>query len=67
MSGMVLVYQRWVEGVFGPHSFALLVSSTVMGAGVYVLALWIFKPTPIVALVKEFLADLKPITRGVVR
>jgi PST family polysaccharide transporter len=67
MSGVTFLYQRWIEGGLGPYSLAMLLSSTTVGTVVYVLALWIFKPAPIVSLVKEFVADLKPLARGVVR
>jgi O-antigen/teichoic acid export membrane protein len=67
MAGAVFAYQHWSEGVFGQHSPALLFSSTLVGASVYVMALWILRPSPVVALVKEFCTDLKPAARGAVR
>ena len=67
MAGAVFTYQRWGEGVFGRHSPALLFSSTLMGASIYIIALWILRPSPVVALVKEFFTDLKPAARGAVR
>jgi hypothetical protein len=67
MAGAVFTYQHWSEGVFGRHSPALLFSSTLVGASIYIIALWILRPSPVVALVKEFFTDLKPAVRGAVR
>jgi O-antigen/teichoic acid export membrane protein len=67
MTGIVFVCQRWAEGVFGLHSPAVLLASALVGAIVYVIALWILRPSPVVALVQEFMTDFKPVTRGAVR
>ena len=67
MAGIVFTCQRWAEGVFGRHSPAVLFSSTLVGAIVYVIALWILRPSPVVALVQEFMTDLKPAAREAVR
>jgi hypothetical protein len=67
MAAAVFTYQHWSEGVLGRHSPALLLASTLVGASVYITALWILRPAPVVALVKEFCTDLKPAARGAVR
>jgi PST family polysaccharide transporter len=67
MAGAVFTYQRWGADVFGRHSPTLLFSSMLMGASIYIVALWLLRPAPVVALVKEFLSDLKPAARGAVR
>jgi hypothetical protein len=65
MAGGVWAYQRWGAGVWGGQAPALLVASTLVGASVYMLALWLLRPAPVVALVREFCTDLKPAARGV--
>jgi hypothetical protein len=67
MAGAVCSHQYWGEGVFGPHPPALLFSSTMVGASVYVMVLWLLRPPPVVALVKELLTGLKSAARGAVR
>ena len=67
MAGIVFVCQRWAEGVFGLHSPAVLFASALVGAIVYVIALWVLRPSPVVALVQEFMTDLKPAAREAVR
>jgi O-antigen/teichoic acid export membrane protein len=48
MAGAVFAYQHWSAGVFGHHSPALLFSSTIVGASVYVMALWLLRPPQVV-------------------
>jgi O-antigen/teichoic acid export membrane protein len=67
MAGAVFIYQRSMEGVWGHNSPAMLFSSTIVGAIVYTIALWIFRPSAVVTLMREFLTDLKPVARGAVR
>ena len=67
MAGAVFLYQRGMEGVWGLNSPAMLFSATMVGAMVYTMALWIFRPPAVVTLMKEFLTDLKPVVRGVAR
>jgi PST family polysaccharide transporter len=67
MAAAVYMYQYWGEGIFGLYSPAMLMLSTCVGASVYIVTLWILRPAPVVALMKELLTDLKPATRGAVR
>jgi PST family polysaccharide transporter len=67
MAAIVFVCQRWAAGVFGLHSPAVLFASMLVGASVYIIALWILRPSPVVALVQEFMTDLKPVVRGAIR
>jgi hypothetical protein len=45
----------------------VLFASMLVGASVYIIALWILRPSPVVALVQEFMTDLKPVVRGAIR
>jgi O-antigen/teichoic acid export membrane protein len=67
MAGTAFIYQRWAEGTLGAHSASLLFSTTMVGASVYIITLWILRPSPVVALAKEFLTAFRPAARGVTR
>ena len=56
---MVLLVQTWLfEGAV--YSFLALSSSVLLGILTYVGGLFILRPPPVMALIKEFIEDLKP-------
>jgi hypothetical protein len=67
MTGVVLGYQHWTAAVLEPYSVAMLFSSTAVGVVGYVVALSILRPSAVVSLLREFMTDLKPVTRGMIR
>jgi O-antigen/teichoic acid export membrane protein len=67
MAGVVLGYQHWTVGVLEPYSVIMLFSSTAIGVVGYLVALWILRPSAVVSLLQEFMVDLKPVARGIIR
>lgn len=67
MAVVVLGYQRWAAGMLGTYSVTMLFSSIAVGAVGYVLALWMLRPAAIVSLLQEFVTDLKPVARRIIR
>ena len=60
MCAIVLLVQNWVfdDDVY---SFFALISSIILGVLSYVGALFILRPPPVMALIKEISGDLKPV------
>jgi O-antigen/teichoic acid export membrane protein len=67
MAGVVLGYRHWAAGVLGTYSVAMLFSSTAVGVVGYSVALWMLRPSAVVSLLQEFMADLKPVFQGIMR
>ena len=67
MAGVVLGYKHWAAGALGTYSVAMLFSSTAVGVVGYIVALWMLRPSAVVSLLQEFMADLKPVFQGIMR
>jgi len=61
MYGMVLLFQNWFSDVSGAYSFPSLFLSVAVGVITYISAFFVLRPAPVLALMKEFLVDLKPL------
>ncbi|NOY84209.1 MAG: lipopolysaccharide biosynthesis protein [Nitrospirae bacterium] len=61
MYGMVLLFQKWFSGAGEAHSFPVLFLSIAVGIITYISAFFVLRPAPVLALMKEFLVDLKPL------
>jgi len=59
MALIVLIHQHWFEPSLGLYSGAMLLSSTTLGAVTYVSTLWLLKPGPVAALMRELTRDMR--------
>jgi len=63
MYGVVWFFQQWLYGKGGDYSFPLLFSTVVVGVISYAIPLFVLRPAPVMTLLKEFTADIRPATR----